>query len=259
MATFIIILYYHPGKASNNFAFTPESRVVASCLTTVTPRLRGLSYSDSDNPDHKIEVSLNGNLLGDVEFDGQTLVEEDFSTVTTLNSGSNTVNINIPGGLVSGYESYVLYSITVEYCRELAVVDGYLEFELESSGSVEVKDLVTNSGTVYRFDDNDELVELQNVDYDLQGDSTYWAKFSGPAGKYYVIEDGSYLELDEIEVNTASSLIDITNGYEMVAIAGHGLESGTEAYVDYRSSADSISAVSVNLQDVFDEFSYGKK
>jgi hypothetical protein len=79
--------------------------------------LQGTSSYDALDPDHRVTVSINGNSLGQITWDGKTYYSATLSVpITALQPDQNQVRLMLPGnGAALGVEAMWLDAIEIEY------------------------------------------------------------------------------------------------------------------------------------------------
>ena len=63
----------------------------------VTAWFIGFTSVNGTNPDHRVDVSINGTSLGNVQWDARTAVTRTFPIPAAVLQTSNTLNLNLPG------------------------------------------------------------------------------------------------------------------------------------------------------------------
>lgn len=246
-----------PTPTSKTINFSVDSRRVVNGNVAVTFHKRGLSTDDDVNPDHGVETSLNGGVLGIEQFDAQVYSAPTYQLLTTLNVGNNQITAKILADRIDGYESYVAYALDVEYDRLIAAIGDYLEFNIGAAGRYEILDLTTNVVRLFRQENDGSLTELTNFTLVQQPDTTYTLTFSTDrTGTHIVVGDGGAKVVSEAIADAGSGLASITEGAQYLVIAGKGLRQGSETLADYRAS-QGLSTLVVDVEDVYDEFNYG--
>ncbi|WP_170113160.1 C25 family cysteine peptidase [Ahniella affigens] len=93
-------------------------------------------YGGNDFPlgglDHHVEVLLNGQLLGETQFDGLQAQTMRFSLPAGSLQANNTLSVRVPGDVGQVYDMVYLEDIQVDYYRTLQATDGQLSFVSET-------------------------------------------------------------------------------------------------------------------------------
>ncbi|MCZ7646853.1 MAG: C25 family cysteine peptidase [Planctomycetota bacterium] len=173
------------------------------------------SASDSADPDHELQVSLNGTPLGVARWDGdrRTLRLVFNVPVGAIRADApNTITLHTPD-LPDVDQLAFLYEIEIDYSRELR---GGEPIEIESGvrGLVELADLPTDRLWVVDAR-NLSAPRLVAYETEAQGDGNFRARFTAmPNGRghgYYVVPQGaelSPLAVVEARVEPLASRID---------------------------------------------------
>jgi hypothetical protein len=145
-------------------------------------------------PDHRVEVRLNGTLLGTVEFDGKQAVQTDLTIPAgILTSTSNTLNLSLPG-VGSLVEGVWLDAVALHYARNTSAVSGIQLVSGDAAASQYALAVGAVSGLrAYDITDPDLPVRLQNAAVNAG-----WVTLADPQGSvtshhYAVIPDGAVL------------------------------------------------------------------
>jgi hypothetical protein len=111
---------------------------------------------------------------------------------------------------------------------------------------------------VYDVSDPWAVVQLEDFARDdAQGAYTlrFWDA-AGPQSAYWALTGDKRLSPLSVVQDNNSNLRSAANGADYIAIAPRALFAGAQALVDYRAAAG-LRTMLVDLQDVYDEFSYG--
>lgn len=123
---------YRDGAASTPLQ---ESFSVPQKLSTTNPeRLRVVLWGGivaPQAPDHSLRILLNGQPVATTTFDGlsQVVIETDLQP-GLLNSGANSLSVELLADTGVEYDLVMLESIEVEYDRALVAVDDRFQFEI---------------------------------------------------------------------------------------------------------------------------------
>ena len=159
--------------------FTVSGLADTSVPTNLNLVVWGMSAS-SLNPDHHLQVSLNGHSLSDYKFDGlgdQTL-SLSLPAGTLLNS-ANTLTLTLPCDTGAPYDIIYLDKYTVSYPRVFQASSGFLKFT--AAGPLfSVANLPTPNVLVYRLSADGGISRLDNISVSASG-TAFSASFSGSA------------------------------------------------------------------------------
>jgi hypothetical protein len=130
------------------------------------------------NPDHHLQVSINGVPMADLTFDG--LTEQTLSLnlpAGLLMEGANSLQLTLPGDIGVKYEAQRLDQYSITYPRLFTAQEGQLTFTGAADG-FKVTNLPSNEVVVYRLDPAGALTRLTSTVTEVAG-GTYTASFLG--------------------------------------------------------------------------------
>ncbi|MEI6236832.1 MAG: C25 family cysteine peptidase, partial [Planctomycetota bacterium] len=219
-----------------------------------------LTSSDSVNPDHGIQVLVNGQPVGEASWDGGGKMLQIAFTIPTgaLKAGDNVVSLVTPA--ISGQDSQIafLHSISVSYTRAL---DGSKPVEINNtSNTASLYELysVPNGGAWVvdaRFTDRASLVVPAETL--LQADGTLRLRFiaaAGGSGKFIVVPVGQENKPLAVSVRQVKPLR--LNG-TYLATGPAQFASGVQPLLAKRSK-EGIRSVFVDQEQLFDYYNYGR-
>jgi len=129
------------------------------------------------NPDHHLQVKINGMQVADTTFDG--IVAQDVKITLpagSLHEGSNSMQLTLPGDEGVDYDVIYLQKYSLTYQRQFQAQNGQLTFSA-AGDMFSVTNLPTGNVVVYRISKAGEE-RLANVQVQPSG-STYTASFAG--------------------------------------------------------------------------------
>ena len=214
--------------------------------------LQGLTQSQ-----HKVMASFNDLTLGAVTFSGQDRAVGIFRAPS-----STAIKFGNRVGLVSeskGTDACLLESIRITYSRRFKADGDQLRFSLSagtrasiggfSNPSIQVFD-ITNPGDVYQLGGD---ITLQGTEYSVQVSTAGRGQ-----RKILALSDSRMKSPAEIAANRPSRLINPANAADMVIVSHPIFEPSLEPLRALRAS-QGLQTTIVNVEDVYDEFSYGHK
>jgi uncharacterized repeat protein (TIGR01451 family) len=224
------------------------------------------------NPDHHVQVFVNGDQVGEFFWDG---IAEKVAAFTfdqaKLVSDSNTIRFNMPGDTGAIAEKDYLDWYEIEYQRACRADGDHLIYRLAGSpGSYEIHVDGFSGSTVETFDVTEPLsvtlvvstvVESGGPPYLLKFGETLAGLKSGDAAagprRYWSGLPAERLAPEAIELDTPSDLRSTANGADYIMIAHHDFLTGTQPLADSYESTAGWRVQVVDVQDVYDEFSGG--
>jgi hypothetical protein len=225
---------------------------------TVTMSLYGVWDTD-----HEVDVSINGGAISTLTWNGITNHQVSFEDVDLVD-GVNTVTITCQ----SPTDSIAFDWFDITYEREFTAVSDSLQFVHDDGYRYQVGGFSTDSLAVFDITDPAGLKQVTN-----------WQTSAGPAPYSLTLQpidaagdERTYLALSEANIstpvsiveNSVSDLADTANEADYILITHRDIgwdingdaESWLTAIVDHRE-AQGLRVVVVDVQDIFDEFSYG--
>ena len=201
--------------------------------------------------DHHYEVLVNGNLIGDQQFDGNT-VDYFAADSVAVQEGENTFRFQYRPLEEVPFDRVALNQFSVKYKRTTEMGDdGYLEGWFDAPQAI-----VSNvtSANVYRRDDNGDIRRLSVTRSNAQG-----VMFStgGQPGNFIVVADDGY---ESLGVRGIESVVDISSGQAEYLIIAHPSLMGEELdeLVAIRSQDYIVKVVDVTqVYAQYDNYNFG--
>lgn len=205
------------------------------------------------NPDHHLQVRVNGISVADATFDGligQTL--KIGLPVGVLQEGVNTLQITLPGNTGAPYDIVYLDKFNVSYSRLFQARDGRLTFT--AAGKVfQVTNLPGQDVVVYRMDQSGPY-RLNGVKVQAAG-STYTATFAGSnKTDTYMVTAVSALYTPVFEAIRTTA--DLSQPAEYLIISHPNFISGLQPLVAARQ-AQGLTVSVVDVTDLYSQYTYG--
>ncbi|MDX1662193.1 MAG: C25 family cysteine peptidase [Candidatus Promineifilaceae bacterium] len=220
------------------------------------------------NPDHHLEIWLNGRRLADHWWDG---IRQETLAVPlesgALDAGTNTLVLNLPGDTGAGGESIFLDWIRLDYEGELHLRKGQLHFRSDAD-NVRVRG-ATSDALVFDIRAPDAPVLLINTE--VQGEDLLFANpRTGPGGTGdHSGSGGAYVALNPQQAiaptlspvpDWGTPLRERENGADYIAIipGTDGFEEALEPLLAHRRE-QGLRVLEVPLQQIYDEFAHGRQ
>ena len=233
--------------------------------TTLTFNLTGVDFNSSTADftlaiqgitflSHQISPKLNGQILASISGNGYALMQNTYQIPTQyLREGANTLEMQALGG--SG-DTSVMESIKVAFARKFVANQNRLSFYTTSYRSATVSGFT--SANIRAFDlmypDSPRLLSNLAV---TNNSGNYSLKFPTHRGRaVFVTEDSGILSADSIVANTPSTLSTTAHNANLLIVSYKDWMTQANDWANYRRG-QGMSVEVVNIEDVFDEFSYG--
>jgi autotransporter-associated beta strand protein len=229
---------------------TPALDVFSSSSGALTVAVQGLSAGP-----HSISVVLNGVLLGTLTGVNTNLMSKTFLVpVAQLIAGDNTVVLVAQSTTDIDVESYQQLS----YPRQYVGLGTPLQFTAPGGSSVHLQDFGVQTTRVFDITNLEASVELSlSVDPANQNGSVVNVPSSSETHTLYAFQAGGEIPLLDVQPNVASQWHSF-GGAQLVIIAHASLLPAIQPLVEQRQR-EGLTVATVDVQDVYDEFSFGEK
>lgn len=200
-------------------------------------------------PDHHVQLVLNGQLVADASWDGQTRhVVEAPMPAHAVRDGENTLVVQLPGDTGAPAEIVLLDWIEVAYPRRLEAQGDWLTF----TGSAGSYQLGGFTGPVLAYD-----VTVPTAPVRLTGLA---ASFTDPLPgerQYIVVGPAGFRQPTRIAPAHPSALRDPATRADWVVIAPAELIPALQPLVAWRQQ-QGLAVLVADVQGVYDAFSFGE-
>jgi Peptidase family C25 len=210
--------------------------------------------------EHLARVSLGGVELGETSWSGITPHQATFTVAPRLLAdGDNTVEVT--GLAVSGIplSGFYVDSFDLAYRRRLVAVGDALALTAGGNPVVRVRGFSTPAIAVY--DLSDALRPRAGTGVAVQpAGGAYQASFTPatPQTPYLVVAPAAAAAPAAVWADRPSDLASAANGADYLVIAPAELLAGAEALATERRRFRGLDTQVVDLEDVYDEFSFGQ-
>ena len=210
--------------------------------------------------EHHVTVSLNGNVLGSVTWDGITRRDAEFALgAGDVVDGDNTVTVKAV--LDPGVTENIVYldSVDLEYERLYRAEADELAFTAPGFAAVDVAGF--SSADVVLLDVTDPARPTRVVGGSVlpAGDGTYTLHFgvSRPeGGRYLAVASNRAKTLVRVTPWHDAGLLDASNRADYVIVAPDSLASAAQSLADYRTGRGVETKV-IPLEAIYDTFNDG--
>jgi hypothetical protein len=214
------------------------------------------------HPNHHTRISINGNLVDDALWDGQTeyLPEIQFPQ-SYLVEGENIVTVEALLDTGAEWDWILANWFEVGYARSFdASGEDQLEFGLSSAGEYEVQVDGFTSDAIEVFDISDPLNPRRVLGLDITGTNPYSVTCEDS-----ITSDTTYLALTEGKIRTQPSGIELfqsrnlqspTNGADWIAITYGDFSDAIQPLPQHRAG-QGLRTLVVTTRQVYDEFNHG--
>ncbi|MDQ3373861.1 MAG: C25 family cysteine peptidase [Acidobacteriota bacterium] len=247
------------GETENFFG-----RIFNNAGTTIPLNLTGVDFGattssiditvqGSTTVAHQIRVMLNGVELGFLSGSGRSSMTSRFEFPTSvLIEGAN--NLQLTSSATNDFSYFD--TVKVNYARKYQAEQNSLSFSLPFYKSAYLRGF--SSANIRVFDvtvpDSPKIVTNMAIRPDGSGFQVYLPSNTGRV--FYAIEDSAILQPSSITANAPSTLSNTAHNAELVIISHKNFMTEAEEWGAYRRS-QGLTVEVVNIEDVFDEFSFG--
>ena len=216
------------------------------------------STADLPDPDHHVEVLVNGRQMASWYWDGirrQTLS-------VTLPEGElqpnyhNLITINVPGDTGATGEAFYIDWIHLEYTGHLDAA--YTPLEFSSKAKTLRIDNVTTPLLIFDVTDKQNPIVLTNYRQEAE---QIEVKGREQGGEYMALSPAeAFRPTISIMPQRQSSLRGLDRGadYLVIVADGHGFEEILQPLLTYRAE-QGLQVTAVSLSQIYDEFSFGQQ
>lgn len=251
------------GDTENWFGPTVEPSAPATLTLTpnhvdltnpaqLTVKLQGVTVSSS--APHNVGVTVNGIGVGVMTFDGHALAEQTFVVPAGLvTNGENTVRLDAP----AAGDTSLVDSIALDYPHFYQADADRLRFVVDGPASIAVDGFASPSIRVFDITNREAPVQLQTTIVPASGLSTVTVQVSGSGRRTLIAFSEQTVLLPEfVRQNHPSSLHASSNHSEYVVVSHADFIPALAPLVTLHQTLDPIV---VDVEDVYDEFSFGQK
>ncbi len=227
----------------------------------ISATVRGLFKGYDAAPQHHTLVYLNGNLIVDAVWAKQAEYFFEVAVPTSfLVEGTNTLTINAPmdRGITGDY--FLVNWFEIDYDRAYAVAGDSLRFDSAMAGTWEYALTGFTTATVQTFDVTTPTapIRILNPVIEPEGD-VYTVRFEQTleqARQHLAATPAQFKRVRSIAAYQPADLRAVANGADYIIITHSDFYTDVQPLADYRA-AQGLRARVVDVQAIYDEFSYG--
>jgi hypothetical protein len=206
---------------------------------------------------HRVKVQLNGADLGSVEFDGQSSGKATLKvSPSILKEGDNVVSLSAQIGEA---DVSLIDSLRLTYQHSFVADSDALRFKVNGSQQVTVEGFSSAAVRLFDVSNPDSVQELSMVVKPQKSGYaiTATAPGSGPRTLLALASSRS-LQIVEARANQPSRWRQPSNGADLLIITHRDFKDAIGNLVTHRQS-QGLSVAVVDVEDIYDEFSFGNK
>ncbi|HEY6231270.1 MAG TPA: C25 family cysteine peptidase [Pyrinomonadaceae bacterium] len=203
---------------------------------------------------HQVQVELNGSVLGTVSFTASEHPVAKFDVnPALLHEGDNEVSLVAQNG---GLDISFIDSIRLSYAHQYRADNNELAFSVPAGQTVRVSGFTSSNVRVIDVTDPNLPLEIATVVGTLQGGYTVLVPASGQTRTFVAFADELSGAPISVTANNPSNWNASANAADMVIITHKDFRQAVEPLAALRRNQGLAVAV-VDVEDVYDEFSYG--
>ena len=224
-----------------------EMPVITPGDSSVQVVLWGASSDSAIDPDHRVFVRINGESLGTVEWDGETVVEQRIQVPpAVLRKGQNEIELEAAGDTGALVDFAYLDRFQVEYQVPASHQDGELQL-LGFQGSLVLEQ------AAWLFDVSDPAAPVVIEPQDSRS-ATGWQ--IDAEADMVALAAGGGLRPERLSPWLDSDWSDPSRQADMIVVAPRALVDSMAPWLAARRAQD-IAVVVVPLEEIADEFGWG--
>jgi hypothetical protein len=212
--------------------------------------------SDEAGTDHVVAVAVNGTEIGELRFNSAVLGADSFEIAPgMLTDGANTVTLTERGEEVFS----LVDAIRLHYAHTYRADADLLRFTAAGTGTITVRGFASSAIRVIDITDPLAAEELRGT---VAPDGQLWAvTILSPGGGLRTLlafTDATVAAPALVRANGPSRLHAAANEADYVAVSHSGFADALGPLVE-RRQAQGLSVLRADIDDVYDEFSFGQK
>lgn len=224
----------------------------ASSAATLEVALQGVTMQP-----HRVWVYVNDLFAGEMSFNGQAEGRASFSvSQSALKSGNNDVKFVSQGG--PSDISLVDY-IRLAYWHRFEAENNALQFTATGKQSVTIKGFTSGAIRVLDVTEPDSAQELAaKIERQKSGYAVTVTSPEVGERRLVAFAEEESMKPAKIEANRASNWRSATNGANLIVITRQDWAGSLQPLILLRQS-EGLKVAVVDIEDIYDEFSYGNK
>jgi len=248
------------GDAENFFG-----KVVNNAGGTVNFDLTGIDFTSPNSSieiniqgltqvAHEIKVFLNTIEIGVITGNNLTAMSRKFAIPTSLlREGANALLLKSQNG---SSDLSLFSSLKIDYAREYLAQGRQLSFFVPNYKLTYAKGFTTPNIRVFDTTNADAPVLIKNLAVEPDNGGFRVVLPSNRSRVMLAVEDAAIAAADSIAPNAPSTLSTAAHNADLVIVTYKGWTAQANDWANYRR-AQGLSVEVVDIEDVFDEFSYG--
>ncbi|GEM_PF-1199428 len=221
----------------------------ANGMATVEVSVQGMTYQN-----HSVEVSFNGAVIGAINSNGHQRPNKSFEVpVSSVREGKNVVTLT---SVAAGSDVSLVDYVRITYPRKAEAVNNRLVFSTSTNQPTHIAGFATQQVRLVDVTNPSAPIEVTAEAQNENGQFGFTLPATASARKIVAFANGTEFATNDVKMNIASSLNRATNSADMLIITTSGLRKPADMLRVARQN-QGLNTMIVDVEDVYDEFSYG--
>jgi hypothetical protein len=233
------------------------SNVDVSQAAALEIAIQGVTDNPGTDADHLVAIRVNGTDVGELRFDGQALGVQSFAVPPgLLREGANTVTVVARGG---ESDISLVDLLRLRYAHAYRADSDLLRFAADGPGTIAVRGFASSAIRV--IDVTDPLAS-EALFGAVAPDAAFWAVSvrvpgSGPR-TLLAFTDSTIAAPAFVRANRPSQVNAPANAADYLAVVHAEFAAAVDPLLERREE-QGLSTARIDIEDVYDEFSFGQK
>ncbi len=234
----------------------------ATSTAVITVGLLGGFSVSSINPDHHVIVSLNGTQIGDLKIDGKVYVTMEMDVPAGVLKSSpdiNTIEFYGPADVGMTVDLVYIDWIDIDYANVFIAEDDSLEFSYGETGTWNYQVNGFSFDQIMAYDVTNPRNPIFFTGVSITGSGPFSVDFDDDVAvntRYWTGTGTGFKSVTGVEADTASTLKTSFNSADYIIISPLPFMTAATTLGNYRT-AHGLRSVVVDIQNIYDEFSFG--
>jgi hypothetical protein len=229
--------------------------VSASSEALLEISLQGVTDIPDSSQDHTVAVSINGNALNPIVFDGQELMKQQFQIPHSwLAEGQNTVTLTAQGG---AQDVSLVESIRITYSHTYNADADSLICTAPGKNEIKIGGFTQSQIRIFDITKPNSIREISGTV--IQEGTTYAIVASlkkGGERTLLALAENKIAAPARLKINNPSSWNDERNAADAMYITHNDFTTAVTSLQQFRQS-QGISVTLIDVEDIYDEFNFG--
>lgn len=204
---------------------------------------------------HSTRVFVNGNELSSATGNSRDRRVTAYGIPTSMLQTTGNV-IELRSSLTGDLNLLAL--LTINYTRKYELANGKLHFPSKNYRQTRITGVTSDQVRVFDLSYPDEPAEVSNAAVTPDPGGGFIITLPGTRGRnLYAVEPSAILSAASIKQNIPSAISSPSNAANFLIITNRAWLSEAEAWAAYRAG-QGLQSMVVDIQDVFDEYNYGR-